>query len=121
MMADCLDQHARDHAFRCPLHQLHRAATADAVAHEEKLPDPKMVHQSQLVVGKCVPWIGGRDWAGGLAAVRVALIHRDAAKLVLEYLHRVENRSAPIAYARVQAAAGDEEQGKAAPSFLVTN
>src|SRR3954452_19712715 len=80
-----------------------------------------MVHQSQLVVGECVPWVGRRDWAGGLVAVGVALIHRDAAKLVTEYLHRVENRSAPIACAQVQAAAGDEEQRKAAPRFLVTN
>src|SRR5687767_7698525 len=121
MMADCLDQHTRRHAFGCPLHQFHREAPADAVAHEKKLPDPKMVHQAQLVVGKCVPRVGGRNRAGGLAAVRVALIHRDAAKLVLEYLHRVENRSAPIADARVKPAAGDEEQGEAGTSFLITN
>src|ERR1700733_2135337 len=104
-MPDRLDQHARHHAFRRPLHQLEREATADTVAHEKELLDPEMVHQPQLIVGECVPWVSGGDWAAGLAAVRVALIHRDATELVLEYLHRVENRIGPVAYARVQGSA----------------
>jgi len=74
MMADGLDQHTRHHALGCPLHQFHREAAADAVPHEEESLDPEIVHQSQLVVGKCVPGVNGRDGAGGLAAVRVALI-----------------------------------------------
>src|SRR5262245_61256879 len=80
-----------------------------------------MVHQSQLIVGKRVPWVGGRDRAGRLAAVRVALIHRDAAKLVLEYFHRVENRGAPIADARVEPATGDEKQRETGTGFLITD
>jgi hypothetical protein len=66
-------------------------------------------------------WVSGGDWAAGLAAIRVALVHRDATELVLEYLHRVENRIGPVAYARVQAAAGDEERRKAAPGFFLTD
>jgi hypothetical protein len=118
---DRLHQHARHYAVWRPLHQFQGKASADTVAHEKELLDSEMVHQSQLVVGECVPWVSGGDWAGKLAAVRVALIHCDATELVLEYLHRVENRIGPVAYARVQAAAGDEEKRKAAPGFLITD
>ena len=45
---------------------------------------PEMVHQPELVVGEGVPRVVDRDRAGGLAAVGVALVHRDAAELVLE-------------------------------------
>jgi hypothetical protein len=34
------------------------------------------------------------------------LVHRDAAKVVLELFHRVDNRGRPVADARIEAAAG---------------
>ena len=49
MMADGLNQHGCRHAFRCPLHQFHREAAANAVAHEKKLLDAEVVHQRQRV------------------------------------------------------------------------
>jgi hypothetical protein len=121
MMPDRLHQHAGHDAFRRPLHQFEREATADAVPHEQELRDPEMIHQPELVIGKGVPWVGGGDRAAGFAAIRVALVHRDATELVLEQCHRIEHRSRPVADARVQAAAGDKKQRKAVPGFLVTD
>jgi hypothetical protein len=46
------------------LEKLAGKAAADAVAHVEELADAKMVHQPELVVGKGVPWVAGRDRAG---------------------------------------------------------
>ena len=54
------------------------------VTDEQELLDPEMVHEAELIVGECVPWIAGWDRSGGLAAVGVALIHRDGVKLVAE-------------------------------------
>ena len=66
-MPDRLAQHARDDALRSPLHQLQGERAADAVAHEEELADAQMVHQPQLVVRECAPWVVDRDRAGGFA------------------------------------------------------
>src|SRR5262249_55690516 len=58
---------------------------------------------------------------GKRAAVGVALVHRDAAELVLEFFHRVEHRGRPIADAGVQAPAWGDQQREASASFLVTD
>ena len=73
-MPDGLDQHAGHDAFWRSLHELHGKATTDTVTHEKELLDSEMVHQPQLIVGECVPGVSGGDWAGGFAAIRVALI-----------------------------------------------
>jgi hypothetical protein len=54
------------------------------------------VHQTQLVVGEGAPGIIDWDRTHGFAAASVALIHCDAAKVVLENVHRVENRVRPV-------------------------
>ena len=120
-VADRLAQHGRDDAVRRPLHQLERKRAADAVAEEEELADAEMVHQPQLVVGESVPRIVDRDRAGGFAVGGVALIHRDEAEVVLEFLHRVDDRVWPIADPRVQAAARGGQQREAGADLLVTD
>ena len=83
-MADRLAQHRRDDAVRRPLHQLEGERAADAVAEEEELADAEVVHQSQLVVGESAPRVIDRDRSRGFAARGVALVHGDAAEVVLE-------------------------------------
>src|SRR3954451_5117824 len=97
VMPNRLHQNASGHAIGSTFHELHGEAAADAVAHEKELLDPKVVHQAELVIGERAPRVTCRDGATGLTAVRVALIHRDAAELVLENLHRVENGGGPVA------------------------
>ena len=80
-----------------------------------------MVHQTQLVVGEGAPGIIDWDRTRGFAAASVALIHCDAAEVVLENVHRVENRVWPVADARVQAAARGDQQRKAGTDLLVTD
>ena len=58
-MADGLAKDSADHTVGRPLHQLPGKAAADAVADEEELLDPEVVHQAELVVGECVPWVAG--------------------------------------------------------------
>ena len=55
--------------------------------------DAQVIHQAELVVGVGVPGPVDLERAGGLAAVGVAQVGRDAAILVLELLHRVERRA----------------------------
>src|ERR1019366_9166781 len=50
-----------------------------------------------------------------------ALVHRDAAELVLENLHRIEDGVGPVAHPGVQATSGHEEQRKATSGFLITD
>ena len=104
-MPNGLAEHGGDDTPRRSLEELAGKAAADAVAHIEELADAEVVHQPQLVVGKGVPWVAGRDRAGALAANGVALIHRDAAEVVLEGLRSVEHRGRPIADTGVQSAA----------------
>src|SRR5437899_9439925 len=49
------------------------------IAHKEELADAEVVHQAQLVVGEGAPGVLDRDRPRGFSAVRVALVHRDAA------------------------------------------
>src|SRR5215831_2783725 len=98
---DRLAQHARDDALRRPLHQLEGKWAADAVAHDEELADAEVVHQPQLVVGEGAPRVVHRDRARGFAAGGVALVHGDAAEVVLELLHRVDHRGRPTGDPRV--------------------
>ena len=96
-MPNRLAEHAGHDALGCPFHELECKRAIDAVAHEEELPYAEVVHQSQLVVGEGSPRVVGRDRSDGLAALRVPLIHRNAAEVVLELLHRVEYLGRPIA------------------------
>ena len=82
-MPDPLAEDGGDDAVRRPLHQLPGKAAADAVAHEEELVDPEVIHQPELVVGEGAPGGVDRDRAAGLAAVGVALVHRDAAEIAV--------------------------------------
>ena len=118
---DGLAEHGGDDALRRPLQQLAGEAAADAVAHVEELADAEMVHQPELVVGEGVPRVLGRHRAGGLAAIGVALVHRDAAEVVLELFHRVDHGGRPVADARVQAAAGGDQQREAGAGLLVAD
>ena len=51
---------------------------------------PQVIHQSEMVVGIGIPRPLDLERAGGLAAVGVAQVRRDAAILALELLDRVE-------------------------------
>jgi hypothetical protein len=93
----------------------------DAVAEEEELADAEVVHQPQLVVGESIPWFVDRDRSRGFAAGGVALVHRDAAEVVLELRHRVDDSRVPIAHFGVQAAAGGAQQRKAGADLLIAN
>jgi len=101
-----LAEDARYDSFGRTFHELERKWTTDAEAHEEELPNAEVIHKTQLVGGERTPRVIYRDGAAGLAAVRVALVHRDAAKVVLELLHCVEHLVRPVADQGVQPAAG---------------
>ena len=64
--------------------------TADAEAHHHELVDAQVIHQTEMVVGVRIPRPVDLERAGGLAAVGVAQVRRDAAVLALELLDRVE-------------------------------
>jgi predicted NBD/HSP70 family sugar kinase len=51
-----------------------------------------VIHQAEMVVGVGIPGPVDLERAGGLAAVGVAQVRRDAAVLALELLDRVERR-----------------------------
>src|SRR5712692_8983712 len=120
-MPNRLAEHAGHNAVGSPLHELESKRTPDTVAHEEELSDAEVVHQSQLIVGKGYPRVIDRNRAAGFTAVRVALVHRDAAELVFESLHGVEHCGGPIADAGVQAPAGGEQQREAGASLFVAD
>src|SRR5262249_38854163 len=94
---------------------------ADAVAHVEELVDPEVIHQPELVVGERLPGVVDRHGAGRLAAIGVALVHRDAAEVVLKCFHRVDHRVRPIADAGVQAPTGGDQQREAGARLLVAD
>ena len=87
-----LRQHGRDDALGRPLQQVPDEGAADAEAHHHELVDAEVIHQAELVVGVGVPGPVDLERAGGLAAVGVAQVRRDAAVLALELLDRVERR-----------------------------
>ena len=80
-----------------------------------------MVHQPELIVCEGVPRIVNRHRARRLAAIGVALVHRDAMEVVLKGLHRVEHGGRPIADLRVQAAPGGDQQWEAGACLLVAD
>src|SRR5690348_13444991 len=88
-MTDGLAEDGGNDTVGSPLHQLPGKATADAVAHVKEFADTEVIHQPDLVVGERIPWVIDRHGAGRLAAVSVALVHGDAAEVVLECLHCV--------------------------------
>jgi len=120
-MSDRLAQHGSHDAIRSPLDQLESERPPNAVAHVKEFLDAEVVHQPQLVIRKRAPGIAGGNRSRGLAAVRVALIHRDAAKVILERFHRVEDRGGPVAHARVQSPARSNEQRKTRANRLVAD
>jgi hypothetical protein len=112
-MADGLAEHGGDDALGRTLQQLAGEATADAVAHEEEFADPEMVHQAKLVVGEGVPRVLDRHRTGGFAAIGIALVHGDAAEVAAELFHRIDDGGPPVADARIQSAARDDQQREA--------
>src|SRR5262249_58946912 len=56
-----------------------------------------------------------------LAAIGIALVHRDAAEVVLEFFHRVNHRGRPVADARIETAAGSNQQREAGADLLVAD
>src|SRR5262249_2149226 len=82
---------------------------------------PEMIHQPKLVVGECVPRVLDRHRTGGIAAIGVALVHGDAAEVVLELFHRIENGGLPVSDARIQSAAGGDQQREAGADLLIAN
>ena len=113
--------HSGHNAVGGPLHELESKGATDAVAHEKELPDAEVVHQPQLVIRKGTPRVVDRNRPGGLAAGRVALVHRNAAEVVLECLHSVEHRGGPIADAGVQASTGSDQEREARSGLLVAD
>ena len=61
-----------------------------------------MIHQAEMVVGVGIPRPVDLERAGGLAAIGVAQVRRDAAVLALELLDRVEGRAAALRPAIVE-------------------
>src|SRR5260370_9232391 len=118
---DSLAEHSGDDTLGRAFEELPGKTAADAVTHVEELADAEMVHQPQLVGGEGVPRVVDRNRAAGFAAVRVALVHRDAMEVVLEDLHRIEHGGRPIADPRVQAAAGGDQQWEAGAGLLVAD
>jgi hypothetical protein len=88
---------------------------------DPRLADAEVIHQRKLIVGECVPRIVDRHRAGGFAAGGVALVHGDAAEVVLEMLHHVDDRVRPIADPRVQATARGGQQREAGTDLLVAD
>src|ERR1700722_15437927 len=120
-MADSLAEDSSNDAVGSPLHQLAGKATADAVAQVEELADAEVIHQPELVVGERIPRVINRHGAYGFAVVGVALVHGDAAEVVLEYLHRVEHRSGPVNDAGVQAPSRGDQERKTRACLLVAD
>jgi hypothetical protein len=75
-----------------------------------------MVHQTELVLREGAPWVVDGERASRFAPMSVALVHRYAAEVGLERVHRVEYRGRPVADARVQPAAGVTSSGKPEPT-----
>src|SRR5439155_5052630 len=120
-MPDRLAQHGGHDAVGGSLDELQPERSPDAVAHVEELLHAEVVHQPPLVVREGAPGVAGGNRPRGFAAVRIALIHRDAAEVALERFHRVEDRGGPVAHAGVQAPAGSDEQREARASHLVAD
>src|SRR5262249_20274944 len=120
-MPDRLAEYAGHNALGGPLHELEGKRATDTVAHEEELPDAEVIYQPELVVGEGVPGVVDGDRAAGLAAVGVALVHRDAAEVLGELLHCVDHRGRPVADAGVQAPTGGDQQREAGARLLVAD
>ena len=88
-----LRQHGGDHAVGRALDQVPDERAADAEAQHHELVDAEVIHQAEVVVGVGVPRPVDLERAGGLAAIGVAQVRRDAAVLALELLHGVERRA----------------------------
>src|SRR5262245_13255625 len=77
-----------------------------------------MIHHTKVVIGERIPWPVDLERAGGVAAVGVAQVARDATVLALEFRDRVERSAGQTGDGRVQAAAGNEQQRKACAVLL---
>src|SRR5712664_1323417 len=78
-----------------------------------------MVHQTEMVIGVCIPGTVELERAGGLAGMGVAQVRRDAAVLCLELLDRVKGRTAgEVGDRRVQSPTGDQQQREAGTGLL---
>jgi len=120
-VTDGLAEYRGDDTLRRAFEELPGKAAADAIAHVEELANAEVVHQPQLVVGEGVPRILDRDRAARLAAIGIALVHRDAMEVVLELFHCVDHCGRPIADSRIEAAAGGDQQREAGSDLLVAD
>ncbi len=120
-MPNRLAEHRGHDAFRSSFHELEGKRATDAIAHEAELIDPEVVHQPQLVVGEGPPRVINRNRSARLAAIGVALVHRNAAEIVLEFLHGVEDLVRPIADERIQPATRGDQEGKTRADLFVTD
>ena len=118
---DGLAEHRDGDTIRRLFEQLASEAFADAVAHIGELIDPEVIHQTNLVLSETAPGIIDGERARTLAAIGIALVHGNAAEVVLESLHRVDHGARPIADARVQSTSRCHQQRKTAADLLVTN
>ena len=116
-----LGQHGRDDPLGRPLQQVPDEGAADAEAQHHELRDAQVIHQAEVVVGVRVPGAVALQRAGGLAAVGVAQVRRDAAVLALELLHRVEGVVREARERGVQPATGDDHQREAGADLLVVD
>src|SRR5690242_15669321 len=75
-----------------------------------------------MVIGICIPRPVDLERAGGLAAIGVAQVRRDAAVLSLELLDGVKGTpAAQPGDRRIQSPAGDEQQREAGTCLLIVN
>ena len=106
--------------FGRPPQEVPDEGAADAEAHHHELLDAQVIHQTEMVVGIGIPRPVDLERAGGLPAVSVAQVRRDAAELSLELLDRVEG-TGQAGDRRVQSPAGDEQQREAGTGLLITD
>jgi len=121
-MIDLLRQRGGDNTIGRAPQKVPDEGTADAEAQHHELLDAQVIHQTEMVIGVGIPRPVDLERAGGLAAVGVAQIRRDAAVLSIELLDRVEGAAAGQAGdRRVQSAAGDEQQREAGAGLLIVD
>jgi hypothetical protein len=85
-----LRQHGGDDAIGRASQEVPDEGAANAETHHHELLDAQVIHQAEMVIGVGVPRPVDLEWAGGLAAVGVTQVRRDAAVLALELHDRVE-------------------------------
>ena len=120
-MSDGLTEDSGGDALGRTLDELEGEWAADAVAHKEELVYAEMIHQAKLVVREGSPRVFDLHRAAGLSADGVALVHSDAAEVVFEHLHRVEDLVRPTAHNGVQAPARRYQKREAGADLFIVD